>query len=250
MTLRALVSTLAVLALAASAHAAPMTGHATFTVDLGFGPLSASGSGTVDVSGGVVTVPAGLVTVPGSLVVPVTSTTTFQSVSLSGFSNLAGTFALGGVASQAPGEICPPGGPVANASGGAACNVGGGLGGPMGVLGVIHLTVLPTVVVPIDLGALGLGAGGSTNVPFIVDAAAWTTGTAALNTGVGTRTAGGAATASGFQLVTPFFFAACGSVLPVFASFTITGLTSVPEPALLASLWLGLLAVVVWTRKR
>lgn len=248
MSLRNLLAPILLLATAGPAAAAPMTANATLSVHIqGLAPVVISSAGTLDVTGGVVSVPAGLVTQPGVLVVPVTATSAVHSLSVSGLSNLSGVFSVGGMTAQAPGEICGGGGPGF----GEACNVGGGLGGLMGLAGVIDVIVVPNlVVIPVDLGQSLIGQGGGANTPYTFDAAGWSTGPGLVNTGVGTVSASGyTGTGGAFQLVTPLFASACGNLLPIFASFTITGL-AVPEPALFATLWLGLLAIVVWTRKR
>jgi hypothetical protein len=48
--------------------------------------------------------------------------------------------------------------------------------------------------------------------------------------------------------VSPLFVAACGNVLPIIASLTLD-FAAVPEPAAWVSLWLGVLGVVVLTRR-
>lgn len=213
MRIRNLVASAAALMFVVPANAAPMSANATMSIFIqGLAPLTVGGSGVVDVTGGVLSVPAGLVTTGGSLVVPVSATSAIDSVSLVGFSNLAGVFSVGGVTSQAPGEVCPGGVSNAGGSGGDACNVGGNVGGVMGVVGTLNVNIIPNVVViPINLGLALIGQGGSMNTPFLIDAAAWTTGTALYNTGVSSFATTGSSTAAGFQLVTPTFMSRAGT---------------------------------------
>lgn len=247
MSFRTLAAVLPTLLWCVPAAAAPVSGSFTLAVTIkGLPTLTVGSTGTIDVTGGIVTVPAGLVSQGGSLVVPVTATTAIDSVGLSGLANLSGVFSVGGITSQAPTEICPGGGPGF----GAACNVGGNLGGLMGLTGSIEVNVLPTVVVlPIQLGDTQIGLGGASNTPFIYDAAGWTSGTGLVNTGNLLSTHGSSGVDS-FSLVTPLFVSACGNLLPIFASLTASGLAEVPEPAAWASLWLGVLGLVVLTRRR
>jgi hypothetical protein len=215
---------------------------------LGFGTLV--GGGTVDVTGDVITVPAGLFSAATTLVVPLTSTTSIDSLRFVGVSNLSATFSVGGVTAQVPSEICPGGLAIAGGAGGVACNVGGGLGGPMGLTGTLNIDVVPGVVVlPWDLNAGLVGQGGSTNAVFLADAAAWTTGTALLNTGLSSHAYSGFTAGNTIQLVTPLFATACGNVLPLISTLSLE-LTEVPEPAAWLSLWLGALGLVVLTRRR
>jgi hypothetical protein len=252
MPARALLSLLATLFLATPASAAPMSGTATFSITIGSGPyafpaLTVGAPGLIDITAGVVSLPAGLVTQTGGLLIPVTSSSAVDSVSLVGFANLSGLFSVGGVTAQAPGEVCPGG----MAASEVACNVGGAVGGIMGLTGTINVNVIPNIVViPIKLSDTHIGEGGAFNAPFSFDAAAWTTGTGLLNTGVNTAAISGFGTSSGFQLVSPLFVAACGNLLPIFTTFSITGLTAVPEPAIWISVWLGLAGIVALTRKR
>lgn len=239
------------LLLAGPASAAPVVTNLVLGVSIqGFAPLTAAGAGSIDVIGSTITVPAGLVSLGSAIVVPVTGSTAINSLSITKLSNLSATFSLGGVTAQAPGEVCPGGIAPAGPLGGLACNVGGNLGGLMGLTGTLAVNVVPTIVViPIHLSG-NLGLGGSTNSPFYFDSAGWTSGTGLVNTGVTTVSAHGTSTASGFQLVSPLFVSACGNVLPIFASFTASSLAAVPEPAYWALVWFGLLGIVVLTRRR
>jgi hypothetical protein len=251
MASRSLLLALACL-LASPASAAPVGANATLSIFMpGLGAATVVGSGSVDVAGGAITVPAGLVGVAGPLIVPVTGTTAVDSLSLAGIANLAGAFSVGGVTAQTPSEICPGGRAPAGPAGGSACNVGGGLGGVMGLTGTIFVNVIPNIVViPVALDVLQLGQGGVLNAPFSVDAAAWTTGTALLNTGVNTHGYTGYSAFAGggtFQLVSPLYVMACGNILPIISTLT---LELVPEPAAWVSLWLGVLGIVFLTRRR
>jgi len=196
-------------------------------------------------------VPAGLVSAPMTLVIPVTTSTTIDSLSFVGVANLAGAFSLGGVTAQLPSEACPGGIAPAGLAGGLACNVGGGIGGVMGLTGTLNVNIIPgVVVIPLPLDGFRLGQGGSTNAVFLVDAAAWTTDVALLNTGVNTSAYTGVSAFAGggaLQLVSPLFAQACGNILPIISTLT---LSFVPEPAAWVSLWLGVLGIVALTRKR
>ena len=240
-----LLPSLLALALAAPAVAAPTPVTATLRIDVrGLAPVSVSNPGTIDITAGVLTVPAGLVSLPGTLVVPVTGVSSVTSLSVTGVGNLAGTFSVGGVTAQAPGEVCPGGLAPAGTLGGLACNVGGGLGGVMGLTGNIEVPIVPgVVVIPLNLAALKIGLGGSQTAPFLVDAAAWSAGSGLLNTGVNTLTTHGSTAPGFFQLVTPTFVVSGGNTLPIFSSFTL----QVPEPvaglliasALVGAVWWG-----------
>jgi len=249
---RSLVSAItSALVLAAPASAAPVAATATLSITMPtLGVLTAAGSGMVDVTGGVLTVPAGLVSAAGPLVVPVTGTTAVNELTLVGLANATGTFSLGGVTAQAPGEICPGGLAPAGGAGGLACNVGGGLGGTMALTGTIRVHIIPNIVViPFFLGTMQLGQGGSTYIPFYIDAAAWTTGVGLTNTGANTHAYTGFSAGDTLQLVTPLFTSACGNVFPMISALTIS-LAEVPEPAAWLSLWLGVLGIVWLTRRR
>ncbi|MBW2315034.1 MAG: hypothetical protein JRH10_12645 [Deltaproteobacteria bacterium] len=252
MRTRTFAALLAAFLVATPASAAPISGNVTVSITIqGLTPVTVGGSGIVDITGGVISVSAGLVSAPGPILVPVTGVTAVDSLSLVGFSNLSGVFSVGGITAQAPGEVCPGGVATGGALTGVACNLGGAVGGVMGLTGTLNVNIIPNIVViPFNLAVVQLGQGGSLNSPFFIDAAGWTTGTGLLNTGVNTHATTGFGTASGFQLVSPLFVAACGNLLPVFASFTMTGLTAVPEPAVWISIWLGLLGVVTLTRRK
>jgi len=219
------------LLLAGPASSAPVVTNLVLGVSIqGFAPLTAAGAGSIDVIGSTITVPAGLVSLGSAIVVPVTGSTAINSLSITKLSNLSATFSLGGVTAQAPGEVCPGGGPVANGSGGAACNVGGAVGGVMALTGTIFVNIIPTVVViPVNLNSALIGQGGSTNVPFRIDAAAWSTGTGLVNTGV---TVGAATTPAAFPLtlVSPAYVSVLGNPLPIFSYLAVSGGIPLPVP--------------------
>lgn len=145
------------LALAAPAAAAPISTGATLELQVmvpGRPIVSISGAGQVDVTGSTLTVPAGLVALSDSIIVPVTASTALQSVSITKLSNLSGSFSIGGVTAQAPGEVCS-GGPAL----GEACNAGGGIGGGMGLTGTIRLDIIPDQYPDIRLQDIRVGQG-------------------------------------------------------------------------------------------
>ena len=134
---------------------------------------------------------AGSLAIPGgrfgglSAIVPVPSTTSVVSLTLVNLDLLGGTLRPNGVTTQAPGEICPAGGPPLGV--GSACNVGGALGGAFGMTGTLNVNLIPKVIgVPVPR-APHVGLGGSTNLPLggILDGAAWTLGRAILATPAG-----------------------------------------------------------------
>jgi len=221
---------LAPLAFAGRASAAPVFTNAVLGVSIqGLAPLTVAGSGFVDVTGTTLTVPAGLVSLGFTIIVPVTGTTAINTLQVSKLSNLAGTFSAGGVTAQLPSEVCTSATPFANGSGGSACNVGGGLGGTMALTGTIKVNIIPNIVViPVNLNTALIGQGGSTNSPFLIDAAAWSTGTGLVNTGVNVVPA---TTGSPFPftLVSPTYVNALGNLLPIFVTLTLTS-TPLPVP--------------------
>jgi len=227
---------LALLALAPAVQAAPIAVSYTLTITYGFespspGPLP--GTGVVDVSGGTLTIPAGFFDID-SLVVPVSASTAVNSpLVFQNVSNQTGTFRLGGVASQAPGELCPAPAP------GYACNVGGGVGGTMAVLGSLSIPIIPNlVVIGMDFEAAGVGVGGSTNVPVGgFDAAAWTTRTGRVGNSTSSVSFFGSSGPGSLSLVTPTYVAPFGSFLTF--ELTLSPVTLVPEPKALVLLALG-----------
>jgi len=240
----------ACLALAAPAQSAPVQTQAILTVDIGFGsaPVTIGGFGTVDVTGSTVTVPAGLVTLGAAIVIPVTSTTSLggdigRHPALFELSNLAATFSIGGVTNQLPAEVCA-GGPAP----GEACNVGGGVGGMMGLTGRMRLADYEIFSVPVGFGTLLIGEGGSTNVWFgEIDAAAWSTGTGLVGRSAGSQ--GWAGAGSPLSLVSPVFVRLLGLEYPIVTRLTLTAV-SLPVPEASVGLLIGSvgLALAVWKR--
>jgi len=241
------------LLMAGTAQAAPVATGATLGVAIqGLAPLTVAGAGNVDVTGNTVTVPAGLVSLGSAITVPVTGSSAVTSLTLTKLSNQAGTFSLGGVTAQLPSEICPSATPPSNSSGGAACNLGGGVGGVMALAGTINVNIIPgVVVIPVNLGVALIGQGGSTNDPFLIDAAAWSTGSGLVNTGVNIIAAT-TGSASPFTLVSPTFVSALGNLLPIFSTLTLTNvqLPSVPEPGSLLLIGTGIAGLALLGSRR
>jgi len=227
-SLRWLIVAVALLPVASPAAAAPVSGNASLSIRIGdWLTIQVSGTGTVDVTGSTVQVPAGLVSQSARITVPVTATTALQSIYFSNVGNQAGTFSLGGITRQLPGEVCTGAAP------GSACNEGGHVGGAMGVTGTYFLFIIPGLpIIPLNLDQAGIGQGGTVATPFTYDNAGFTTGRAFLATGnatAGTRqlTMTGGLTPDGrLSLVSPTFLSALGNVLPMTTTLTIP----VPEP--------------------
>ncbi len=189
----------------------------------------------VDDANGTLQLAAGVLQLTTPVVVPVTATTAIAQISATVVSNVAGTFSLGGAASQAPAEICATGMPAP----GEACVVGGGLGGVMGLEGIVNIVIGQNVTIPVFLDDARIGRGGSTSVPFDFDAAAWTTGTGVIGVNAaGTTTFlsiqganAGTGLGDSITLVTPTFVSAIGQLLPVFTQLKITFTDAGPVPA-------------------
>jgi hypothetical protein len=235
------------------AQAAPVPTTATLGVAIqGLAPLTVAGSGTVTVSGNTVIVPAGLVSLVGTIVVPVTGSTAINTLSIMTLSNLSGTFSLGGVTAQLGSEVCGSANPAANGSSGIGCNTGGGIGGVMALTGTVFVNIIPNIVViPVNLNTALIGQGGSTNNPFLFDAAAWSTGTGLVNTGVNILPAT-TGTGSPFTLVSPTFVSALGNLLPIFATLRLNDvhIGGVPEPGSLLLIGTGFAGLALLGSRR
>jgi hypothetical protein len=234
----------AVLLASAPAAAAPISYSGTLTVEIvGVGAVPIPAAGSIDVSGSTYQISAGLVSHGTPITVPVTSTTSIDSLRAVGISNLAASLAAGGATTQIAGEVC------ATPAAGEACVAGGGIGGPMGITGVLEVVVLPSVVtVPIDLGLFYFGLGGSAAATtYSGDAGVWTTGTAFVNLGTtgGIPSRQGGTTPSGaINLVAGQFVFSGGNSLALFGTLSLAPV--VPEPStavLLASAAGGLVAL-------
>jgi hypothetical protein len=236
---------------ATSATAATVNGTAKLSVSIqGLAPITLTSTGVSwDQTGSTVTVGAGLVAQTAPIVIAVTGATAIQSVSASGIANQAGTFSLGGITAQLPGEVC------ASAAPGQACNSGGGVGGAMGLTGTVNVSVIPgVVVIPVNLDTAGIGQGGAVSAPFTFDNAGFTTGQAFVrttNAAAGSQqfTVTGSNAGGTISLVTPTFLSALGNVLPVTTTLTLIG-PSVPEPGTILLLASGLAGLAMVGRRR
>jgi hypothetical protein len=222
------------------------------------GSLTLTGSGTASVSGSTVAVGGGLVAQGATpIVIVVTGTTAVQSLTAVGIGNAAGTFTPGG--GTAGGEGC------VGVTLGVACNVGGGIGGSMGLVGTIFVRINAFVIIPVNLGTNLIGQGG----PFLTpkssisgDAGIWTTGTAVVAITTTITTPNGATavitvgvpsngSASPLTLVTPTFVNAFTGLafLPLFTSFTLDNVV-IPEPGTLLLLGSGVAGLLLVGRQR
>ena len=168
------------LALPASATAAPISRPAQLEfsvfmqIDQGVTlAVTSTATVTVDPVAETLAIGAGaLVQTEPVIIIPLSGPTAIGSLTATGIQNLTGTFQFGGVTSQAPSEICPT--PLVE---GEACNVGGSLGGQLGIVGTINVHIIPNIVViPLKLGEMKIGIGGVASGNFTTDPAAWTLG--------------------------------------------------------------------------
>jgi hypothetical protein len=278
----------AVVAFATAADAAPVARTADLTISISIGGLSPlvfttnGATVTVDDEAGLdplgrIMLSAGAVSLATPVTIPVTTTTSIQSLRASGIANLSGAFSIGGAASNIPTSEfpCPP------ASAGIACVQQTGLGGPMGFSGTITVQVGP-VPIPLPLSVIGIGVGGLNIQGFTFEAAPWTRWTGSVqftsttsqavhlpgstdvvitNMFVTTDTQMGATTASTLTLVSPTYVSALGNLLPVFSELEIRftdgqGLPTfvnekVPEPgSTLALLSAGAVVLLLARRRR
>lgn len=250
--MRKLFAVMAVAALfvATTAQAAPLarTVNATMSVAIqGLSAINVTGTGTVtvDTATGAISIPAGLVALTAKVVIPVTATSAITSLSAKVISNQAGTLSPGGAGGQLPGEVCPSGLP--------ACVSNAGIGGKMGLNGAVNVVIVPMVVIiPVDVNAALVGQGGSTNIPFTFDAAAWTNGTGIVTTPNGTAVllGSGSGLGSSVTFVTPTFVSALGNLLPLFTTLTLDFGFAIPEPGTLLLLGAGVAGLVVVGRRR
>jgi len=249
----------ALLLVGSTATAAPVATTASLILEIqNVGMITLGGAGSVSVSGSTVGVGAGLVQQGATgITIPVTGTTAIQSLTAVGIGNQAGTFSPGGVTGQAPGEICG----ATPRPLGTACDLGGGIGGAMGLVGTIFVRVNAFVIIPVNLSTALIGQGG----PFITpgasisgDAGVWTTGTAVVVATTDTPSATGVSTSfttqgtnSPLTLVTPSFVNAFTGLafLPLFTTFTLDNIT-IPEPGTLLLLASGVAGLTLVGRRR
>lgn len=220
----------------APASAAPVAASGALTIIVGtLPPISIPiPSTTVDVTGGTLSVPAGMAAVSGF----------FAPVSGFPLGLITGIVVT---ASNGAGSFSSP----AAADGGAANIAGGGFGGGMPVLGVVHVKGALAIDVPISV----IGVGGTASASgIVVEGAPWTTGVANVTTtgavmamfampGTNMGLAPGQLT-----LVTTAHVNAAGLTrLPVFARLT---LVTVPEPGTMLLMGAGIAGLAMISRKR
>jgi hypothetical protein len=175
------------------------------------------GSGTaalsVDDAGRSIVVVSDALAFTSPVIIPITSTTSVASLTMTGIHHAAATWGADRVAATAPQEICPATPPATS----IACVEGGELGGQMGLDGVLAVHVIQNIVViPVDLMAAGVGRSGSTNTPFTMDAAPWTLGNGRVLASTQTFSVAGATdrAAGSMRLVTPTYVNALGFLTP------------------------------------
>lgn len=246
MRLLALAASAALCASVSTASASPIVRSADLTLTLSLTvasetiSVSAPASVTVDETAQTITVAAGALT--GSAgPVPVASNTGILALSITGLSNAAGAFSIGGAAGfETP---CPGGSPAS----GVACAAGIGLGGGLNFAGNLL----------VDVGAVTYALPLATGGAFGTDFAAFTRFTAYVGTTFGTVTQLGStsAAASSLSLVSPVAAVPIGMERTLTIAFTDGGglpsfvNATVPEPATLALLAAGAVGLLA-TRPR
>ncbi|MBW2313573.1 MAG: thrombospondin type 3 repeat-containing protein [Deltaproteobacteria bacterium] len=235
-----IVATLALLLFAPPSTAAPVVRPAevTLTIVITVGPSEVEVTGTTQVS-----VDEDLRTLVfaadgfniGTVVVPVTGSTIISNLSINHWGFGAGTLSFNGVANQVPGEACPG----LNPQVGEACNAGVGFGGAFPLTGTLYVNIIPNIVViPLNFNAARIGQGGSTNLPFIIDAAAWSTAGGAVDAGTGINEVEGPLQIDRISLVSPTYINAIGNLASGTAEgpawrFDIAFLDGLPIPSFL-----------------